>query len=339
MIPNDYGIPITKNCVFALRLDFRKKTEEILIGELNEVKRRLIGFPHGAMLYEKTRDIGRLVMDYEPAAIVLADIRATLLDSIGKKKSPFFGYAVNRLIELYSSDNPLYRFTALLMWQEYHSALRRDKKANENLLDMFDDVTLALRFNLIDIVKGWQEQKRGDPLSYLDTDYRKYPILLYYGGGKDTPEYAVADCSLLSIAVYYLKRVYDSRRYIQTCPVCGNSFVAKTAGMTTLCSDDCRRVQGKESKRRFDERSRELSYERAYKNTYMYWYNKVKKCRGLDLPETKLGKIEAAFNSFSRESAARKKEAANGKADVSEYESWLLTQRDAIDNLLAELKL
>ena len=142
---------------------------------------------------------------------------------------------------------------------------------------------------------------------------------------------------LLNMAVYYLKRIYNSGRYIQNCPICGKSFVAKTVGMTTLCSDECRRVQGKENKRRFDERAREVSYERAYKNTYMYWYNKVKKYRGLDLPENKILEIENAFVSFGRESAKRKKEVGKDKAKSADYESWLLIQRNVIDDLLEKL--
>ena len=71
----------------------------------------------------------------------------------------------------------------------------------------------------------------------------------------------------------------------------------------------------------------------------MYWYNKVTKCRKMDLPEKNMEKLEAAFQSFSEESAKRKKEVAKDKAGASEYESWLLTQRNVIDDLMARLGL
>ena len=90
-------------------------------------------------------------------------------------------------------------------------------------------------------------------------------------------------------------------------------------------------------RRRFDERAREIPYERAYKNTYMYWYNKVKKCRDLDLPPYKMDKIETAFTTFSKESVKRKKAIGRDRDRASKYETWLLVQRDAIDDLLGKL--
>jgi len=339
MFSTDPGIQTTENCVFAVLLDMRKKTENILIGELKDIKRRLDGFSDVKLLYEKTRDLGRLIMDFTPIAEDLTNIRAVLLDSVTGSRSPYYDREIGNLERLYSSDNPIHRFTALLMWQEYQRYCLFGTKDSGALFDVFDDITLALRFNLIDNVKNWQEQNRKSPLAYLDNDFRKYPILLYYGSDKNASEYAVTDKSLLPIAVYYLKQVYGSGRYIQTCPACGNSFVAKTIGMTTFCSDKCRRVQGKESKRRFDERAREIPYERAYKNTYMYWYNKVKKCRDMDLPPYKMDKIETAFTTFSKESSKRKKAIRKDKDLASEYETWLLVQRDAIDDLLGKLKI
>ena len=336
MISTDKELPTTQNCVFAIHLDMKKKTEKILIGELDEIKRYLSGYPC-PMLFEQTRDIGHLVMDYVPAAGEFADTRVALMNSIGIKKSSLLENAVNTLNDYWRSDNPVYRFIAVLMWQEYRRAMR-DPKSAERLFDTFDDITLALRFSLMKMVKNWQEQNRRNPLEYLDADFRKYPVTIHYSGGMDTDEYAITDRSLLSIAVYYLKRVYDSGRYIQTCPICGRSFVAKTVGMTTLCSDDCRRVQGKENKRRFDERAREISFERAYKNTYMYWYNKVVKFRKIHWPETKMEKIETAFKSFSKESARRKKQVVKDKSGAAEYEVWLLAQRNVIDELIEKLE-
>jgi len=339
MISTDTGIPITENCAFAVLLDMNKKTEKILIGELIDIKKRLDGFSDVKLLYENTRDIGRLIMDFTPIAEDLSNIRVALLDSASGRKPPHFNREIDHLNRLYGSDNPIHRFTALLMWQEYQRYYLNEKKDSGALFDVFDDITLALRFNLIDNVKSWQEQNRKNPLAYLDSDFRKYPVSVYYGSDKNASEYAVSGRSLLPIAVYYLKHVYSSGRYIQTCPICGSSFVAKTIGMTTLCSDKCRRIQGKENKRQFDERARELPHERAYKNTYMYWYNKVKKCQRMDLPKDKLSGVETAFHSFSQESAKRKKAIGRDKEAASKYESWLLTQRDAIDGLLENLGL
>jgi hypothetical protein len=222
------------------------------------------------------------------------------------------------------------------MWQEYNKALH-DRKAAENLYDRFDDITLALRFHMVDNVKEWQECDRKSPLQFLDTDYRKFPVELHFASDKNASEYAVTNISPLAIAVYYLKRIYESGRYIQTCPICGRAFVAKTAGMATLCSDACRRVQGRESKRRFDERAKNFPYERASKNAYMYWYNKMAKLRKMGLPENEMDKAERLFKTYTDEAARRKKDVAKKKADVARFETWLLEQRDVVDGFMDEI--
>jgi hypothetical protein len=330
----DFGLPVTQDCVLALSLDMKKKTENIIIGEAEDVRCHLNGLPHGDFLFsDGKRDIGSLIMDYAPSAMGIADIRAVLVDSTGKHKSPYFENAVKSLSEYYGSGNPIYIFTALLIWQEFNRALN-DKDAAANLYDTIDDITLALRFGMVDYVKSWQEMDRHHPLRFLDTDFRKYPVEIYFDSDKDAHEYAVTNISPLAIAVYYLKRIYDSGRYIQTCPVCGRAFVAKTAGMTTLCSADCRRVQVRENKRRFDERAKGISYEKAVKNEYMYWYNRMTKLRDMALSEKEMSKAERLFDEYKNEASRRKKEVIAKKTAAAEYESWLLAQRDVIDGFM-----
>jgi predicted nucleic acid-binding Zn ribbon protein len=333
----NHDIPITKNCTLAVSLDMKKKTETVLIGEPEAVKEYMEYGSSPNLLFSVGRDMGLLLQDYIPIAGEIADIRVVLTDSTGRGKSPYYEKAASALTKYYQSDNPIYRFTALLMWQEYHRALR-DRNTAETLPDTLEDVTLALRFNMMDEVKNWQEFDRKNPLAYLDRDFRKYPVSLLFDGDKQTREYAMTDKSPLSIAVYYLKRIYDNGRYIQTCPICGRAFVAKTAGMTTLCSDACRRVQGKENKRRFDERAKTITYERASKNAYMYWYNKIAKLRKMNLPKKEIEDAERLFKIYSDEAAKRKKDVTVKKADAAEYESWLLAQRNVIDGLMERLE-
>jgi hypothetical protein len=333
----DFGLPLTKNCVLAVNLDMKKKTENIIIGEAEDVRRHLNGLPHGDFLFsDGKRDLGALVMDYTQSAIGIADIRAALVSSTDRRKSPYFGQAVESLASYYRSGNPIYMFTTLLIWQAYNRALH-DKDTAVNLYDIIDDITLALRFHMVDEVKSWQEQDRRHPLRFLDTDHRKFPVELYFEQGKDAHEYAVTNVSPLAVAVYYLKRIYDSGRYIQTCPICGRAFVAKTAGMTTLCSDDCRRVQVRENKRRFDKRAKGISYEMAGKNEYMYWYNRMCKLRGMELTEKEMSKAERLFDSYKDEASRQKKKVIAKKADAAEFEAWLLAQRDVIDGFIDRL--
>ncbi|MDR1272588.1 MAG: hypothetical protein LBK04_06360 [Clostridiales Family XIII bacterium] len=107
--------------------------------------------------------------------------------------------------------------------------------------------------------------------------------------------------------------------------------------MRTLCSDACRRVQGRENKRRHDERAKDVSYERTSKTAYMYWYTKMVKLRGMGLPKREMERAERLFKKYSDEARERKKAVAHRKADADEFESWLLSQRDIIDELMDEM--
>jgi hypothetical protein len=104
--------------------------------------------------------------------------------------------------------------------------------------------------------------------------------------------------------------------------------------MMTLCSADCRRVQIRENKRRFDKRAKGISHEKAVKNEYMYWYNRMCRLRGMGLPENDMSKAERLFYEYKEEASRRKKAVIAKKADSAKYESWLLAQRDVIDGFM-----
>jgi hypothetical protein len=68
----------------------------------------------------------------------------------------------------------------------------------------------------------------------------------------------------------------------------------------------------------------------------MYWYTKMVKLRGMGLPKREIERAERLFKKYSDEARARKKAVAHRKADAAEFESWLLSQRDIIDELMDE---
>jgi hypothetical protein len=108
--------------------------------------------------------------------------------------------------------------------------------------------------------------------------------------------------------------------------------------MRTLCSDACRRVQGRENKRRHDERAKGVSHKRAAKTAYMYWYNKMVKLRGMGLPREKMDEAEGLFKSYMDEAARRKKAVAKKDVNAAEFEAWLLSQRDVVDDFMKGTK-
>jgi hypothetical protein len=69
----------------------------------------------------------------------------------------------------------------------------------------------------------------------------------------------------------------------------------------------------------------------------MYWYTKMVKLRGMGLPKREMERAERLFKKYSDEARERKKAVAHRKADADEFESWLLSQRDIIDELMDEM--
>ena len=138
-------------------------------------------------------------------------------------------------------------------------------------------------------------------------------------------------------AIDLFKTVYGKKTYLQNCKRCGRLFRANTANIPTFCSDECKKAQNRENKRRFDEKARFASYESAYKVTYMYFYNRMVKLRKNAAGTDRLSRAETAFSAFCDEAVKRKKAVSSGQADTREFESWLLRQRDVIDRILDDI--
>lgn len=328
---NKIEIPITQNCVFAMRLDTEAEQEHIVIGELPEVLSYLRG-GDGKTLMEQRRPFGSFILECStPISGPLADVRAVLSSSTGKKKSPYFEKSREILNDLWRSDNLVYRYVSVRIWQEYRRACKDDE------LDIYGNIeaiSLPLMFNLKNDILEWQEEEPQNPMGFLSNDYFFYPASVFYAKGKTLTEYMAADLSLLPLVVYYLKTVYGKKTYIQSCKRCSKLFRANTANIPTFCSAECKREQNRENKRRFDEKAKDTPYEGAYKTDYMYWYNRMKKLRDTAAGTERLANAEAAFEDFCKEAVTRKKAVADGKADAKKYANWLLRQRDVIDGIV-----
>ena len=111
-------------------------------------------------------------------------------------------------------------------------------------------------------------------------------------------------------------------------------FLAKTANIPTYCGEECKREAVRLNKQRFDEKAKTLDYERQHKNSYMYWYNKVKKLQKESPGSDKLAKVETTFEAFKAENAERKTGVKDGHLSEKEYIDWLYQQQAAIDVLM-----
>jgi len=337
-------IPITNNCIMALCLDLEKDKEHVIIGDLNEVQRYLRGYKQAVIFSDAKREIGTFAKEcFTPMSREMADVLVGLGNGIGNKKSPLFEATQLFLEELYQSDNLCHRFLSLRLWSEYHKMdtidskkkkSPEDEKYESGFIERVEDLTLPYRYSIENEIMEWQCDSPKFPMRYFDREYYKHPCGLFWAGNLANDEYGFATVSLMPLLMYGLKRIYDNHLYFQRCKLCNTLFLAKTANIPTYCGEDCKREGKRLSKQRFDEKAKLADYERAHKNAYMYWYNKVKKLR-IEMPGSeKLAKVEAAFEIFKAENVKRKNAVKAGTMPAKTYENWLFQQEGVIGELM-----
>ena len=101
-----------------------------------------------------------------------------------------------------------------------------------------------------------------------------------------------------------------------------------------LCSEKCRKEQGKIKKREFDARAVENSYDRTYKNECQRWRNIIHRAeKSEDTSPEQLSKMKAAFEDFKTEALKRKTAVKNGKSSSKEFEDWIIIQSSVLYDL------
>jgi len=343
---NQSNIPITDSCIIALNLDFEKSKEHVLIGELNEVQRYLRGYKQAVILAEEKREIGTFAKEcFFPMAGEMANLQIGLSEGLENEKAPLFEASKEFLQSIYQSDNVCHRFLSIRLWQEYHATKAvygKRHQSNENkeyintLIDRIEDLTLPFRFSIENDIMTWQCDHPKFPMRYFNEEYYRYPCGLLWAGNLANDEYGFATVSLMPLLMYGLKRIYDNHLYFQRCKLCSRLFLAKTANIPTYCGEDCKREAVRLNKQRFDKKAKRLSYERQHKNSYMYWYNKVKKLQKEAPGSDRLAAVEAAFEKFKTGNAERKTAVKDGHISEKEYIDWLYRMQGEIDMLMNE---
>jgi hypothetical protein len=346
MNDKQFEIPTTESCILALNLDVEKGKEHILMGELSEVQRYLRGYKQASILTEEKREIGTFAKEcFVPMAKEMANVRIGLLEGLENEKTPLFEASKDFLQSIHQSENVCHRFISVRLWQGYHKAKavankriksKEDREYIDTFIDRIEDLTLPFRFSIENDIMTWQCDHPKYPLRYFDEEYYRYPCGLLWAGNLANDEYGFATMSIMPLLMYGLKRIYDNHLYFQRCKLCGKLFLAKTANIPTYCGEDCKREAVRMNKQRFDKKAKRLSFERQHKNSYMYWYNKVKKLQREVPGSDKLVAVEAAFETFKTENMERKTAVKDGNQPEKEYVDWLYGQQAVIDKLMQE---
>lgn len=322
------NFPVLKNPAIALRLDFRRKKEQIVLGNFDGINRYIRGAKKDKILFEETRPIGSFLLDMVPNPSYFANLQSLILD-ITKQQRDF---NISLLEKLYESDNLLYKYIALKMWQEYNNI---SNGKQEPSLDRTEDLTLPFRYNLMSDILEWQRTNPYNPLIDMPYEYFKYPIQhLTVPKLEHNIEWVIADFALMPLIAYYLQAIYEKEKYFSYCKVCGKLFLAPDLHKTTMCSAKCRKKQKKINKQNYNERYKDVGYEKTQQNERMYWYNRIRKAKKLGSDEKVILKLEKEFERYKADSLEKKRQVKDGSLAYNEYANWLLEQRDVIDDLM-----
>ena len=106
--------------------------------------------------------------------------------------------------ELYASNNLVWRFVALRLWQEYQAV--KDQPETREINDRLDQITYPVRISHEQQIKSWHMvYTYSDLYRFLGGAYFDFPAWVMYQAGRPMTVYHVTDFSILPLYVHYLK--------------------------------------------------------------------------------------------------------------------------------------
>lgn len=336
------NVPLMKNCAMALSLDMESQTEHIIIGEKREIARYFEGCvnPEPVILVDEVRPMGTMISElFDTRSTDAKDAATGFRPDTVRHRPDLLDKAVRVTEELYASDNLVWRFVALRLWQEYQAV--RDLPETREINDRLEYITYPVRISHEQQIKNWHMvYTYSDLYRFLGGEYFDFQACVMYQPGRPMTVYHVTDLSILPLYVHYLNTVYTKQAFFQYCKRCGRLYVAHTAKVRGFCGEECRKAQQRENRKKYDDGVKGDAAESNYRAAYMYWYNRMKKLRHTPEIDTgRMAELEKEFVAFRDEATRRKKEVQRKKADVGAFMAWLDEQRGRFDELAEGLPL
>jgi len=327
--------PILDSIVFVLILDMKRKKERILIGGENFIGLRLKGSEEDNIFYDHTAPLGSLLMNFHQDADRTWNESGFMpfwdaLYSNRWKQPELEKRGFDFLRSKFENGYPLDIYASLRISEGYLKA--RLPKDRNRAADIFNLEMTEIKDGLMD----WTDEKIRTPKKfYEDSSLSKKAIKidLWYPTGTPEPECIIAHDSILPVINFYHNRLLAAGLNIRKCKVCGKYFLAESLKYE-ICSEKCRKEQGKIKKREFDARAVENSYDRTYKNECQHWRNIIHRAeKSADTSPEKISEMKTAFEAFKNEALKKKSAVKKGQSSAKEFEDWIIVQSSVLYNL------
>ena len=336
------NLPTTARCAMGLYLDKEKQEEHIVIGEMADISGYLQGNIYAAerLLVNEVRPFGTMIEElFISCPIDIVDASTGFRPNAINTRPDLLFKGVEVVEDLFASENLVRRFVALRLWQEYQTVKNLPETAEIN--DRLDNIIYPVRFSHRRQIETWQNiYSYSNLYQFLKYPYFDFPAYVMYQSDRPMKIWHVTDFSVLPLYVHYLNTVFMDRGFFQYCKRCGKLYIAPTARSRGFCGEDCRKAQQKENRQRYSDKVEGDEAEKNYRNTYMYWYNRMKKYRqSPNVEPEKLAELEDAFEKFCKEGVRYKNDVQHGEKNKRELLSWLFDQRVYFDDLTADIEL
>ena len=321
--------------VFALTIDKKRMTERVVIGWVDEAKRRLES-KEGSVYYDDTRPLGSLLFGFESDGngewnkngMILRESYAKTFP-IGQSRWKTAAPVAEFLSQKYKSGEPSAMFAAICTWEDY-LRLYNKRQASDTLTSRL--FMMYKPFAVYADYKPWQEEAAA-ALSVALRDGES-GVEVWYPINKRPFETMVITSSFLPIIFYYMHKIKEWGYVFQQCKVCGVHFLARSRHYE-LCSDKCRKVQAVTAKREYDERVKGDKLEQLDEAAYYYWYNRLRKLRkGKAANPSKAAAFKIEFDVFRKEAVRLKKLVRCKEMSLADFASWLAQRQNEADILM-----
>lgn len=329
-----------RSIILALSLDKARGCERIIIGEEQQVRRRLDGLGSD-VLYDRERPLGQLLFSHEKQidkdwnAEVIFSLKKALASVLQRKE--YEASAWEFLEGKVKSLDPICMFTAYqcrIWYRENRTALGGERNS-----DQFEHQIMTLTRSFKHIL--WGEEKnysveqvmeRVEQYTKINGDEIDTQARVWYPGRRRHAEYLIIEKSFVPAILYYLNHLRDWGLCFCRCCVCNQIFLASSRHYS-LCSEDCRKEKNRQNKREFDARARENKYDVDYKNTYQRMRNQLNSLRKAgNILKAEEDRIEAGFKAFC-EGAVQRKKQIKTLTDYKMFVDWLFEQERVFEQL------